>query len=531
MHRDLTIRIVAFLICSIPVTIPGFEENVSPVVTYDYEYRLINRMEEDWLIKKAPVSVSMLPTGKEWISHLENDLMPYWTSKTALGTPEGNFPSFRANDGAVINPKNPPPEFDSIPNSETWLKNKVNRQYSRMMGRQVFAYCVAFHVTGDEKYLKYAKEGLDYMMLKMLDSKKIFYTWIENNQGYPKDPDNRISQDLTYALMAPAAYYYLTRDTSVLAYLLKAKNYIFEKYKFADCGQLRWINKNYTDPADSTDENDTTQKELVAQLDQINGYMILTTGILQGENRDRWLKDMLMLATSIKKDYYDSTNNLFWGCIAGPSCKQELDQPHVDFGHTIKTLWMMYLIGKRFNQPQFVEFANKNMPRVFQSAYDTSMATWREKPNGNNRIWWLHDELDQAAATLSLIDTTKYLKYLIPTYHYWFSHFIDRKGKEVWHGLTGPVDQEKPMFLKAHLWKNAFHASEHALVGYITSQALNKQPVELYYAFSKKPADSLIQPYLLQGNISAIDSSNRLSPGNFKKLKKIYKVTFTKIIP
>jgi len=537
MHRHLTIRIVAFLICSYPFITYGYENKNNIPTAAEYDSRLAAIAINSAVTKKTPNPITLLPTGKEWISHIENDLMPFWTSKTAIGTPPGNFPTYRANDGSMIDTSNPPPEYTSIPNSETWIKNnqRVVRYYSRMMGRQVFAYCAAFHLTGNEKYLELAKLGLDYMMQNMVDPNGVFYTWTVNKKGYPEDPDCRISQDLTYAIMAPAAYYYLTRDSSTLAYLLKAKDYIFKKYKFPDCGQLRWVNKNYTDPADSTDKSDTTQKELVAQLDQINAYMLLTTGLLEGENRKAWLKDMVMLATSMKDNYYSAKNNLFWGCIAGPSCKQELGQPHVDFGHTIKTFWMMYLMGKKFNKPLFVDFANKNMPRVFQSAYDTSMKTWKEKPktpdnNGTDRIWWLHDELDQAAATLSLIDTTRYLKYLVPTYHFWFKHYIDQKGKEVWHGMTGPVDQEKPLYLKAHLWKNAFHASEHALVGYITSQALARQPVELYYAFVKEPADSLIQPYLFRGDIKKVDSSPMQDLKNFKNLKK-YKVTFSRIKP
>jgi hypothetical protein len=371
----------------------------------------------------------------------------------------------------------------------------------------------------------------------MRDKNGIFYTWVENNKGYPEDPDNRISQDMTYALMGPAMYYYLTRDNTILDHLLKAKSYIFDKYKFPDSNQLRWVIKDYTDPDDPEDRNSNSQKELVAQLDQINAYMLLTTGILEGDKRQEWLKDMVMLATAMKDEYYSKKYNLFWGCIAGPSCKQQLGEPHVDYGHTIKTLWMMFLMGTRFNQPQFVSFAKKHMPSVFHSAYDKKMATWIEKPpnppnpatpgsDGKDRIWWLHDELDQAAATLALREPDKYARYLAPTYKFWFFNFIDPDGKEAWHGLSGQFPG-KPMFLKAHLWKNAFHVTEHALIGYITSEALNKKPVDLFFAFTEKPRTALIQPYLLQGDIKKMDVSDL--PG-FDGMKK-YKVSFHNIKP
>ena len=94
----------------------------------------------------------------------------------------------------------------------------------------------------------------------------------------------------------------------------------------------------------------------------------------------------------------------FWGRIDGAEHKK-LGQPHVDFGHTIKTLWMMLEIGLRFGDTDLRDFALRNMPRVFREAYSEDYDTWIEKKLdggklGTDRIWWLHTELDQAAAAL-----------------------------------------------------------------------------------------------------------------------------------
>ena len=71
-----------------------------------------------------------------------------------------------------------------------------------------------------------------------------------------------------------------------------------------------------------------------------------------------------------------------------------------------------------------------------------------------------------------------------------------------WHGLTGePRKPGKPLLLKAHLWKNAFHDFEHSLVGYITAQAVRGQPIKLYYAFENQPPAEKIQPYFFAGKI------------------------------
>jgi len=229
-----------------------------------------------------------------------------------------------------------------------------------------------------------------------------------------------------------------------------------------------------------------------------------------------------MLANTMKADYYNQEYNQFWGRIDSAEY-EKLGQPHVDFGHTIKTLWMMLEIGLRFDFPDLRDFALANMPRVFREAYSKDYSTWIEKKLengklGTDRIWWLHDELDQAAGTLSLSDQS-YVRYLIPTYRYWFFEFVDQNGKDVWHGLTGEAGRPgTPMLLKAHLWKNAFHDFEHALVGYITCQAVRGEPVRLYYAFEKQPADSLIQPYFYAGKIAKIQNTEQRVLGKLAKV-------------
>ena len=482
----------------------------------DYRSRM-HAVNVSAAFEAAKPDVSLLPTGQEWVTHIQQDLLPYWTTPEALGHPVGNFPTFRANDGSMIDSKNLPQEVRDIDKGETWLLNRVGRQYTRTMSRQIYAYTVAYHMTGDEQYLQYAKAGMDYMFTKMVDKNGVFYSWTENGVPGPANPKQRISQDMAYALMGPAVYYYVTRDQAVLDVMLKTEKYIFDNYR--EGNELRWINEEFTDLEET---HLPTQRELVSQLDQINGYMLLTTTVLRGKEREKWLKEMVMLANTMKTDYYNPETNQFWGRIDSAEYKR-LGQPHVDFGHTIKTLWMMLEIGLRFDIPDLRDFALANMPRVFREAYSKDYSTWIEKKLengklGTDRIWWLHDELDQTAATLSLNDRS-YVRYLIPAYRYWFFEFVDQNGKEVWHGLTGEAGKPGvPMLLKAHLWKNAFHDFEHALVGYVTSQALQGAPVRLYYAFEKQPANNMIQPYFYAAKIDKIQNTGQKVLGKFTKV-------------
>ena len=43
-----------------------------------------------------------LPIGERWLRHFREDLLPFWNVPAAWGTPRGNFPTFRGNDGRAV---------------------------------------------------------------------------------------------------------------------------------------------------------------------------------------------------------------------------------------------------------------------------------------------------------------------------------------------------------------------------------------------------------------------------------------------
>ncbi|MCX6611739.1 MAG: hypothetical protein NTW74_12915, partial [Acidobacteria bacterium] len=155
-----------------------------------------------------------------------------------------------------------------------------------------------------------------------------------------------------------------------------------------------------------------------------------------------------------------------------------------------------------------VDFAETNGPKVLASAFQQSNGAWASgvKQGGEldlDKSWWIYAELDQFAATMAINnkDTAKYLE---STYTYWFDKFVDPTYGEVWTTVlnaTGkpPVDD----LHKQWPWKNGYHSLEHALVGYITSQQFNNQPVTLYYAHN--PQDNT-RPYYYTGQLTKTDT-------------------------
>jgi hypothetical protein len=97
---------------------------------------------------------------------------------------------------------------------------------------------------------------------------------------------------------------------------------------------------------------------------------------------------------------------------------------------------------------------------------------------------------------------------------------VDPVNHEVWIAAGGP-DFEPWKGPKIHQWKSGYHSAEHALVGYLTAQALHGDPATLYFAPANPKA--LLRPYVFEGTIAS--RSSQTLPG-FPGRRKVA-VSFT----
>lgn len=463
--------------------------------------------ENSFEVVDVQAIVQALPAADRWLAHLNDDLLKFWDMKTALGNPIGDFPTYRCNDGSSYDENNPCPE---LKNADGGIV-KLDREYTRAKSRQVFAYGISYNLTGHEKYLSYAVAGGDWLLEHALDAYGAA-SWFVSGKPHPTNLQ-RTSQDMAYAVSGLAFLYYLTHDDKYLNAVIGLKNHIFTTYFDADWGLLRWVRE----PNDDRDRTD--QKELVSQLDQVYGYLLWTTMALpEGALKQQWTADLKYLASAMRDQFFGETYGLYWGAITDmehrnlANFKNEVN-PHTDFGHSIKTLWLTYRIGLLTGDTALVNFARLHMHTILKRAYIEETGSWArgfmpESANSKKWVldpdkeWWSLAELDQASATLALVDPV-FARVLPKTYDYWFTHMVDHEHGGIWHMVKAGNDQPDLSVPKQHSWKNAFHVFEHALIGYLTGQQLHDQPMTLYYAFKQDVPNTEIQPYLFWGEITA----------------------------
>lgn len=482
-------------------------------------------------IVDVPSIVKALPPGDRWIRHVKEDLLKFWDMPTALGQPLGNFPTYRCNDGALFNAAQPCPELAKADPGIV----KLDREYSRAKGRQVFGYGVAYHLTGEEKYLRYTLAGADWLMEHAVDANGAA-SWFKDGQPQPANLQ-RTSQDMAYALSGIAFAYYLTHDSRYLDAVIALKNHIFKTYFDPRWGLMRWVREGNQD-GDRPD-----QKELVSQLDQIYGYLLWTTMALpEGELKQQWMKDMHTLAVAMRQQFFGDTYGLYWGAITDMEHRNLANyrgaaNPHVDFGHSIKALWLTYRVGLLTGDTALVNFARPHMATILGRAYIKKTGSWARgfKSEGNGRPWtldadkewWILAELDQTAATLAMVDPV-FARVLPKTYDYWFRYMVDHKHGDVWHKVFANNNRPDPSLPKQHSWKNALHVFEHALVGYLTAQQIHDQPITLHYAFAGDVPDDAIQPYIYFGETMKRQPRGSFTDSSLRRFTPT-EVTFTSL--
>jgi mannose/cellobiose epimerase-like protein (N-acyl-D-glucosamine 2-epimerase family) len=425
--------------------------------------------------------IENLPTAEQWKEHIDL-LKKYWIHPDALGNPVGYFPTWRCNDGSLRHADSPCPDEADVPG---WMKENIGYDYTRMISRQTFAYGALFNLTGDPELLKYHLAGVRFLMNRASDPRGGFYSRFSGGNTLEDDePECRTAQDLSYALVGLAMNAYLTGDKKVIDTIIKTKRLIYGKYYDRKNGILRWVLK------DTCNESPSRQ-ELVAQLDQINAYLLLAWRLVPADVRKEWSDTLKQTAEMMNSHFYRADKNDFLGCTDHESCADPETGRHLDYGHRIKAFWMEYLIAIGLNDDRLKRFAKNGMKETLDLALQKDQKNWFQSQKGDDAQWWVFAELDQAALTLALTDD-----FPIPqTLKTILGKYTDRKNGELKFGT------------KTHLWRNGFHSTEHALIGSVLSEILrngNSGSGTVLYFAPAEPEKMIYTPYLFGGDVGGI---------------------------
>jgi hypothetical protein len=407
-----------------------------------------------------------------------------------------------------------------------------------MLSRQAYVYAMAYMVTGNETYLQYAKDGCDWI---------IDNAWVESTDSWHQQLQSdgtpitgyKTAQDQSYACMGLAAYYFATRDTSVEQYILKTRDTLFNTYWDAT---EKIVIDEFNDALTVASSSDAVKLgwDLVSILDHVNAYMTLVQPVLsESTRRDQFLNDLDVLANAIKTNFWTDVPGqagMIWGSM-GRIDQFEVD--HNDFGHCLKSYWMIHQLDKRLADNPWYNFVQDSVHHWIDIAYiedepgqenrwSNSYDSSFEPKTGWGSMWWISAECDQVTATLNL-QNGNYTDILKETGSFWMN-FVEGTDKECYTEING--DGSAPtggwQADKTTEWKNGFHSVEHAVIMYIHGKWLEDQPLDMYFAVPTADIDTFVaRPYLFDATVSGRTNVEEISIDSVP-LRKV-KVSFTEI--
>lgn len=88
-----------------------------------------------------------------------------------------------------------------------------------------------------------------------------------------------------------------------------------------------------------------------------------------------WRRDLLALTRVMIERFFDADTGMFWGAVHAPE-HMALGTRHTDFGHTVKALWMIRLVGELAGDGELIRFADEHLARVVERAHIPSTGCW-----------------------------------------------------------------------------------------------------------------------------------------------------------
>ncbi len=407
-------------------------------------------------IAAPPADVKNVLNPEYWKNQALTDLIPFW--EKTIDKDYGGFYTNVNEDGSI---------------------GAAANKYSRMNSRILFGFSAAYMLSGDEKYLPFAKHAMDFLSE---------YCWDKQSGGWVTNVDEENEPDTgwknlfdeTYGNLGPIFYYMATGDKNALSLVSKTHELMQTKAWDKEFG-------GYYASVGNAWENVTYTKSFNSILDTCTAYLIY---YYLATKDPAILKDLIAVGDVIVARMVDPKTG-----FVGESYSREWvsQQPNLWVGHNLKTGWVLTRLYGLTGDKKYLDAALKIAEGQVKYTWDKKYHGWffhfqSDTPEDvtETKDWWTQEEGNNLMITLSP-HKKEYLKYFEQGAQFWDKYFIDRKNGECYQALTR---KGKPTKLeKADSYKSAYHSMEQALFSYLyLSLYVYKTEATLYFNLSADTA-------------------------------------------
>lgn len=396
------------------------------------------------------------------------------------------------------------------------LNQRGNWQEIDTISRYLYGIATAYLLTGKEKFLKAAREGIIYqrnnMRIETDDGKYVYwYHAVRENHADHKILPSRFGDDFgaipmyeqIYALAGLVQYYRITNDAEVLDDIEKTIAFMNKYYRddSSKKGYFSHIDPITFSPHEESLGQNRSKKNWNSVGDHMPAYLenlYLGTGKEEHIDMLHYVADLILnhfpsydTSPFVQEKFHaDWSHDYNWGW----------QQNRGVVGHNLKIAWCMTRFYHLFEGKDYLSLAEKIgkiMPNV---GYDVLRGGWydvmeRTKPEGqdlysfawhNRKAWWQQEQA--LLAYMVLYGTTKddyFLKLARETSAFWNMAFLDHDDGEAYFAVLAdgvPYLQGTESMKGSHS-KGAYHSFELCYFAHLYNNLMHiGAPVELYFS-------------------------------------------------
>ena len=362
-----------------------------------------------------------------------------------------------------------------------------------MISRQIFGFCSAYLLGGEQKYLDAAREGVDYLLEYGWDREYGGWFTSMERSGKPGNTTKGMSSQL-YTNVGLAQYYTVTGDPRALSFVMKSIDiHKTQRHddEFGGCYQT--LNRDLSVLDDG--KNKHAHFGYTSSL-LLNLYLATRNpGVLEWS---QYLEDL-----SIER-MIDPETGWFYGYVNLMSrewqpviCSGD-DTEVVHIGAQLTAALSLLRLHHQTSEEKYLEQGRRLGDMINRYGWNPEQGAWFDlvesrnphRPVASSKIhWWVQIYGSFLQLQLyRLTGDTQLLNNFRKSETFWLNHFRDTEYGGIFPAVS-PQGTIMGAGEKASSWHTSYHEIEHGLLNYLyLNLYVNRQPAELHFNIKEAKA-------------------------------------------
>lgn len=378
--------------------------------------------------------------------------------------------------------------------SRRWEPSAPWDKYPAMIGRQVFGFSAAYLLSGEDKYLDAARQGVDYLLEHAWDTQYGGWFNVLTETGAPQDTSKSVDLQL-YTDVGLTLYYFVTRDERVLQRVTESVGIRRTRAHDQEFGgYVQTLNRDLSVKDDAKGKH--------AHFGYTSSLLLNLSLATRDPEVLRFAEELMQISMERMSDGEEGWLRGFptrfdrrWSFTPALVDGREVISTGAQLTAALAFLRLYELTGKALYRQRGLALGE----RIARYAWDAQRGGWADmieraapyQPRGAPEVsWWVQCYGGFLQLHLyHIIGEKRYLERFEKMAAFWNDHFVDRTFGGVFHTVSPdghPIDDRKAL-----VWKTSYHEMELALLNYFyLNLCVQQRPAVFHFRLRQAKASA-----------------------------------------